>query len=117
MKKILTFAMIMASIAIGYADDKPSFPGGEAALNKYISENTHYPEISKENGVEGIVSVGFIVATDGSVKNPKVMKMVDPDLEQEAIRIVTGMPAWIPAEKDGNPVEAPAKVDVPFIMD
>lgn len=98
------------------AADKPTFPGGEEALNKYISDNLVYPEAAKENGVEGIVTVGFIVKIDGSIGTIKIVRMVDPDLEQEAIRLVKNMPAWIPADKDGTPVDAPAEVAVPFVL-
>lgn len=117
MKKILAIGMLLGCGLVGFAADTPSFPGGEEALKNYVAANTKYPEIDKENGVEGIVVVGFIVATDGSLKDLKVLKFVDPDLEKEALRVVGGMPAWIPAEKDGSPVEAPSKVEVPFLLE
>ena len=100
-----------------YAADVPTFPGGDEALKKYISEHTVYPEIARENGVEGVVTVGFLVNTDGSLSEIKIIKFVDPDLEKEAIKVVTGMPAWIPAEKDGVPFEAPSNVAIPFILE
>lgn len=99
------------------AGDTPQFPGGETALKKYVQENTRYPEIAKENGVEGIVVVGFMVTPEGELTGVKIVKFVDPDLEKEALRMVGGMPAWIPAEKEGSAIEAPAKVDVPFILE
>ena len=83
------------------AGDHPTFPGGEEALKKYIVENTKYPAIAMENGVEGIVVIGFMVNTDGTLSDLKVEKFVDPDLEKEALRVVSGMPAWLPAEKGG----------------
>lgn len=114
---MIGIGMLMAGgILATWADDKPSFPGGEEAMKKYISENTRYPEISREMGVEGVVTIGFIVEPDGSIKDAKVVKPVDPDLEKEALRVVNGMPAWEPAQKEGTPVEAPSKVDVPFIL-
>ena len=118
MKKFLfTLTAVAGAILSAAAAGVPTFPGGDAALKKYISDNTVYPENAKENGVEGIVSVGFIVNTDGSLSQIKVIKLIDPDLEKEAIRVVGIMPAWIPAEKDGTPIEAPSKVDIPFILD
>lgn len=117
MKKLIMF-ITMALVGMSlWADDKPQFPGGDESLKKFIEENTRYPEISKENGVEGIVVVGFLVNVDGSLKNIKVVKFVDPDLEKEAVRVVSIMPAWIPAEKDGTPFEAPSKVDIPFLLE
>lgn len=117
MKKILfVLALTLGISSFSYADDTPSFPGGDEALKKYVKENTVYPEIARENGVEGIVVVGFMVMPDGSLSQVKILKFIDPDLEKEAIRVVTSMPAWIPAEKDGTPIEAPSKVDVPFLQ-
>ena len=104
-------------VAMAYADSAPSFPGGDEALKKYVKENTKYPEAAKENGVEGIVTVDFIVETNGSLESLKIERMVDPDLEEEAMRVVKTMPAWIPAQKDGVAIEAPAKVEVPFILE
>lgn len=117
MNKIFLLIICFISGLTLWAEDKPSFPGGEEALKKYISDNTVYPEIDKENGVEGIVVISFIVMPDGCLKDIKVEKFVDPDLENEALRVVKGMPAWIPAEKDGTPIEAPSKVEVPFLLE
>lgn len=117
--KRLFLSMIMASgVAISMqAGDVPEFPGGETALNKYLAENVKYPAVAKENGVEGVVAVQFIVHTDGTLGTIKIVRMVDPDLEQEAVRVVKNMPAWIPAEENGNPIEAPAQVNVPFVLE
>lgn len=117
MKKIFAILTLLSATLLVYAGDKPTFPGGEAALDKYLQENTRYPEIAKENGVEGIVVVGFIVNSDGSLKNIKIQKFVDPDLEKEAMRVVSGMPAWIPAEINGSAVESSTTVEVPFLME
>ena len=117
MRKMMISLLMMAGISFAMsAADVPTFPGGEEALNKYISDNLKYPEAAKGNGVEGIVSVGFIVKTDGSIGTIKIVRMVDPDLEQEAIRLVKNMPEWTPADKDGKPVDAPAEIDVPFVL-
>ena len=117
MKKLIILLTLVISTITMYADNKPSYPGGESALKKYIEDNTRYPEIAKENGVEGIVVIEFLVAADGNLNNLKVVKFIDPDLEKEALRVVSGMPAWIPAEKDGSPVESPAQVNVPFLLE
>lgn len=119
MKKI--FASIFAMLSLGFAapafaqdSASPSFPGGDEALSAFIAENMHYPAIAADNGIEGTVDVAFTVKTDGSIGAIKIVRMIDPDLEQEAIRIVKIMPAWIPAQKAGKPVEAPAAVKIPF---
>lgn len=117
MRKIFALIAFLGLALSGYADNKPSFPGGDAALQEYLAKNTRYPESAKENGIEGIISVGFVVLPDGRLQEVKVIRFVDPDLEKEAVRVVVAMPAWIPAEKDGTPIEAPAKVDVPFLLE
>lgn len=118
MKKIFLTAGLLALSSFGLrAGENPEFPGGETALNKYISDNVKYPSAAQEAGIEGVVTVQFLVHTDGSLGTIKIVRMVDPDLEQEAIRVVKGMPAWIPAEKNGAPVEAPAQVNVPFVLE
>ena len=118
MKKIFN---ILAAILLGsvsaFAADEPTYPGGDTAMQEYITSTVVYPAMAKENGVEGIVTVGFIVMPDGSLRDLKIVKPVDPDLEKEAIRVVNGMPKWNPAQENGTPVEAPSKVDVPFILD
>ena len=116
-KTLLTVGIAFMAIIGIKAADVPSYPGGEAAMQKYLKENLVYPSYAKENGVEGIVTVGFQVGADGVLRNAKVVKLVDPDLEKEALRLVNGMPAWVPAEKDGTPIEAPSKVDIPFILE
>lgn len=118
MKKILlSIVATISACNFLYAADKPSFPGGEEAMKKYISEKTVYPPTAKEMGVEGVVTIGFLVLTDGSIVDAKVVKFVDPDLEKEALKVVLGMPKWIPAEKDGNPIESPSSVNIPFILE
>ena len=117
MKYLLSTLALIGGFLMSFADCQPTYPGGEDSLKKYVRENTRYPEIARENGVEGIVVVGFMVMTDGSLQEIKVVKFVDPDLEKEALRVVSIMPAWVPAEKDGSPIEAPSQVDVPFLLE
>lgn len=95
----------------------PSFPGGEAAMEEYIATNMKYPATAKENGVEGVVGVTFVVKVDGSIGNIKIKRMVDPDLESEAVRLVKGMPAWTPANDNGVAVEQPADINISFTLE
>lgn len=80
-----------------------SFPGGKEAEQEYINANRKYPEMAKENGIEGVVSVVFIVKADGSIGNIKIKRMVDPDLEAESIRLVKNMPKWTPPTTTAKP--------------
>ena len=118
MKKLfLSLSISLCAAGFALAADTPEFPGGKPALDKYLSENVKYPQAAKDNGVEGVVGVQFIVHTDGTFGAIKIVRMIDPDLEQEAVRVVKNMPNWIPAEKNGQPVEAPAQVNIPFVLD
>lgn len=86
-------------------DIMPVFPGGDAALLKFIAENTKYPENAKTEGLQGKVIVRFAVETDGSVDKASVLKGVDPELDAEALRVVEMLPKFEkPAYKDGKPV-------------
>lgn len=116
MKKI---AMIVAGIGMSvaaHAGAVPTYPGGETAMQTYIAENMKYPASAAANGIEGAVDVAFTVKADGSIGTIKIVRMVDPDLETEAIRLVKGMPAWIPADKDGAPVDAQTQIQINFVL-
>lgn len=116
MKKAILSAIFAVASFAALAGATPTYPGGEEALNTYLTENMKYPQMAIDNGIEGTVEVSFTVKSDGSIGAIKIVRMVDPDLEQEAIRLVKGMPAWTPADKDGNPVDAPATVKIVFTL-
>lgn len=116
MNKIITAAVAASMAMTASAANIPTFPGGDDALAVFLQQNIQYPAAAAENGIEGVVHVGFTVLKDGSLKNPKILRPIDPDLESEALRIVNSMPAWIPADADGKPVEAPAKVTITFTL-
>ncbi|MDE6296469.1 MAG: energy transducer TonB [Muribaculaceae bacterium] len=118
MKKIIVM-MILAASALGMkaATTAPAFPGGESALKSYLSENMQYPENPKELGIEGVVSVTFMVKADGSIGNIKIKSQIDPDLESEAIRLVKLMPKWTPADNDGVAVDEEVNLDINFSLE
>lgn len=93
---------------------QPEFPGGFAALNKYLSQNIVYPQIAADNGVHGKVIVGFVVEKDGSISQIKVLRGVDPELDKEAMRVVKSMPKWKPGQQQGRPVRARFTLPVTF---
>ena len=95
-------------------EQMPAFPGGDAALMKYLQENTHYPTIAAENGVQGRVVVGFVVEKDGSITDVRVIKSRDPALDHEAVRVVKSMPRWTPGKIDGAAVRVEYQVPVVF---
>jgi protein TonB len=78
--------------------EMPEPVGGESVLYKYIADNTHYPVIAKENGIEGKVFVRFCVTSKGAVDQVSILKGVDPDLDSEAIRVVKTFPLFKPGK-------------------
>lgn len=92
----------------------PEFPGGDAALRKHIAQNVVFPEIAKENGIQGKVYVSFVINQKGEVENVKVLRGVDPSLDKEAIRVVKTLPKWKPGSQRGKPVKVSYNVPINF---
>lgn len=95
-------------------EDMPAFPGGVTELMNYLSKNTHYPAATKRDGIQGRVVVSFIVEPDGSISNAKLVRSVDPCIDQEALRVVRQMPKWIPGKQNGAAVRVKYNVPVTF---
>lgn len=95
-------------------EQQPMFPGGPAALMKYLSEHTKYPVVAQENGVQGRVTVQFVVEKDGSVSDVHVLRGVDPSLDKEAVRVVKSLPRWTPGKQNGITVRVNYRVPVLF---
>lgn len=94
----------------------PEFPGGEAALHKYLGENIKYPQMAKESGIQGRVFVTFVVERDGSVTDVKVLRGIGGGCDEEAIRVVKGMPRWSPGKQRGKPVRVQFNLPVKFTL-
>ena len=95
-------------------EQQPMFPGGPAALIKYLSEHTKYPVVAQENGVQGRVTVQFVVEKDGSISDVHVLRGVDPSLDKEAVRVVKSLPRWTPGKQNGITVRVNYRVPVLF---
>ena len=95
-------------------EQQPLFPGGPAALMKYLSEHTKYPVVAQENGIQGRVTVQFVVEKDGSISDVHVLRGVDPSLDKEAVRVVKSMPRWTPGKQNGITVRVNYRVPVLF---
>ena len=87
------------------AEVDPTFPGGTAALYKFISENLKYPVEAQENGLSGKVLLRFVINQKGEVENVEVTRGIDPSLDREAIRVVQSLPKWNPGTQRGRPVK------------
>jgi protein TonB len=97
-------------------EDMPSFPGGDAALLKYIAQNVEYPPIAKENGITGVVYVSYIVGKDGKVRDVKVVRGADPFLDKEAKRVVKTLSGYKPGKQRGKPVPVQFTIPIRFVL-
>jgi len=95
-------------------ENKPEFPGGDAELMKFISQNIKYPVIAQENGIQGRVICQFVVNKDGSIVDITVVRSVDPSLDKEAIRVIKSMPKWKPGKQRGKAVRV--KFTLPIVF-
>jgi len=95
-----------------FAEEMPSFPGGDEELYAYIGQNIQYPEIAKKAGTEGKVIVEFTVGKDGRVSNVRVLKGIGAGCDEEAVRVIRSMPKWNPGKQNGVPV--PVRITVPI---
>ncbi len=98
-------------------EEMPEFPGGVAALRKYLATAVKYPVIAQENGIQGKVYVNFVVNKDGSVSNAKIARGVDPSLDAEALRVVSTLPKWRPGKQRGAPVRVSYTVPISFKLE
>lgn len=93
----------------------PEFPGGNAMFNKFIKENLRYTTEDSLPG-KGKVYVTFIVTKDGTLCNPKIIRGIRQDLDDEALRVVKLMPKWTPGKQNGVPVNVQYNLPVKFTL-
>ncbi|MBR1512767.1 MAG: energy transducer TonB [Bacteroidales bacterium] len=98
-------------------EQMPKFPGGEVKLMEYVSNSIQYPKEAKENGVQGIVYVSFIVEPDGSVTIVKVLRGIGHGCDEEALRVVESMPKWNPGMHGGEPVRVSYQIPIWFKLE
>ena len=95
-------------------EQMPIFPGGDAAMMKYLSENVKYPALAIKAQEQGRVVVSFTVEKDGAISDVKVARSVTPSLDAEAVRVVKAMPKWTPGKQGGQLVRVRYNVPVSF---
>jgi len=95
----------------------PRFPGGDAALMKFLSENVRYPEEAQKKGIQGRVNMRFVITPDGTIEDVNVVKSLDPVCDQEAVRAVKAMPKWIPGKQNGKAVYVYYTLPVTFRLE
>jgi protein TonB len=126
MKKVTLFFLIFVSSNYTFSqnnlsediyrivDQMPEFPGGEDALGHYIQKNLRYPSYAAENQIEGSVQVEIIINEDGTTQNSKVIKGIKGGCDEEALRVLTKMPRWMPGKQNGNAVKTYYTISIPF---
>ena len=114
LKQVVTQAPIEEEKVFDMVEQMPQFPGGPSELMKYIADHMKYPTIAQENGTQGRVTCQFVVGSDGSVRDVKVLRGVDPYLDKEALRVVGLMPKWKPGKQRGVAVRTQFTLPVKF---
>ncbi len=95
-------------------EQQAEFPGGTAAMMKWLNNNVRYPESAQQNDIQGRVIVKFVVEKDGSIGKAEILKGVDRDLDREALRVVKKMPKWQPGKNNGVAVRSYFNLPVVF---
>ena len=98
-------------------EEMPKFPGGEKALMDYVSNNVKYPEEAKNKNIAGRVFVSFVVEKDGSIGEVKVLRGIGGGCDEEAVRVIKGMPKWKPGMQKGKPVRVSYQIPIYFKLD
>ena len=97
-----------------YVDLKPEVPGGGRSLINFINSNRKYPEQAYREGIQGRVTCSFIVNVDGKLSHIRVLRGVEPSLNDEAVRIISEMPEWTPGQINGHNVPVRVVCAIPF---
>lgn len=92
----------------------PSFPGGERELLLFLAQNIEYPPLARENNIQGVVALSFVIGKDGSIGDVTVLKDIGGGCAKEAVRVVKEMPKWSPGEANGHPVKVRFVLPVRF---
>ncbi|MGY4536550.1 hypothetical protein ACVW0P_000957 [Mucilaginibacter sp. UYNi724] len=120
MKKIIFYLLLFATFStnaqvsekitssdttvFSVVEQPPVFPGGDAALSKYIFSNKIYKSVTKDEEVQTRIAVSFIVEKNGSLSNFNIIKPKNTSLERQVVRIIKASPKWEPAMQNGKVV-------------
>ena len=99
-----------------YVEQMPTFPDGQEAMYKYIYEKIKYPAIARENGIAGQVIVQFVVSKEGDIQKAKVVRGIGGGCNEEALRVVNGMPRWKPGKHNGRAVPVTFTLPIKFVL-
>lgn len=98
-------------------EQMPAYPGGQGDLLKFLAANINYPKAAKENGIEGMVVIQYIIEKDGSISNAQVVKGIGAGCDEEALRVVKAMPNWVPGKQRGQIVPVQFNLPIRFKLD
>lgn len=116
LQEILIIQPEPTEIVLPFAEKMPEFPGGNDALQNYLKKELKYPVEAHRLGVSGNVLIGFVVEKDGRVSNVKVLLNAYPDLDTEALRVVSNFPKWTPGSQYGQAVRVSMQLPIKFII-
>ncbi len=105
---------ILTSTIVANPDVPPSFPGGSAAMDAYITKKKIYPLVAFQHDVKGTVTVKFIVESDGTIGGITLVRGIGYGCDESAMDLVRGMPKWVPGKKGGANVRCAVTIPVSF---
>ena len=115
-----TYTDTKGNVVFIISEVAPLYNGGEKAMMKFLNENVKFPEEAEQKGIEGTVFVDFIIAANGAVREVEVTDETNEDVDQsfrnEAIRVVSSMPAWVPGRQHGKAVDVKFSIPISFEM-
>jgi TonB family protein len=98
-------------------EEMPKFPTGNKGFWNFIASQIRYPEKAKKNNIQGTVNVTFVVNAKGKIEKPKITRSIDPEMDAEALRVISSMPNLIPGKIKGMPVDVKMTVPVKFALE
>lgn len=97
-----------------FVEQNPEYPGGDSEMLKFIQRNLQYPQMEKDNNIQGKVLLRFVVMEDGSVADVTVMRSISPGLDKEAVRVIKLLKGFVPGRQQGKPVRVYYNLPVIF---
>lgn len=110
---IITEKVPPITTPVTWAEQMPEFNGD---MNMYLQNHLHYPDRSRENGIEGNVNIRFVVNEDGSVSNVSVLKGINEECNAEAVRVISNMPKWKPGKQNGHTIKVFYSIPIRFVL-
>jgi len=97
-------------------EESPSFPGGDEARIRFLTDNIKYPQIARESSIQGTVYVTFVVEKNGNVTDVRILRGIGGGCDEEAVRVIKAMPRWNPGKQRGKPVRVQFNMPIKFTL-